>query len=707
MAEYDVLRQEILSLLARITEAAEERGTAGETTDRLYGARERLASGRLSVVVCGEFKRGKSSLLNALLEQPNLLPVDMFFTTRLVTTVAYGDQERIHVTLAGHGAGAEGSGSDLGGAPGSRPAAGQTAPPAAPAPPERRRIERAQIGSYAAQGTTHPDAERALLLEIELPDPRLASGLVLVDTPGVGGVYHDHTLATQQYLPTADAVLFVSSAQEPLSDSEVGFLAQAAHAVGAADRPDAMMFALTHIDLVPDVDDFLAGVRARIAEVTGKPVAAIEVLPISSTAKITGLVTGNRDLLHHSGFARLEAAVWSRLARHRAKVLLGGALSELESAVHVLLSPLRAEEQAQRETGRARVGSLEREMERESARLAELADGAASWRAELDSELALLERRLGERGAAEFDTVWQRAEQEYLQVDRYLQEPDQLADRVNSDLGVALSAVSTWGAGQAARTQRDITERIGLELTGSALRGLPSPPVVDLGAFGRLHRPTRRVIHRTEAEYETVTETFTLPRSPRKQAIATGIGRFLGKGFQRAAEATMDFFSAPRTETFTSRRQVRPASEWEEVVTEEVSPEVMAARRRELAVALQDARSTQSHRIGAVVERTMAEFRSEIGADMDSRITRERQRIDDTLPRLRSTLVRTEAEGALRLAELAEEQRPLAEAESEVNRLASAVGRLAGTESGEDGGSREDAGAGHFDGPGDGRGDGA
>ncbi|NER05229.1 MAG: hypothetical protein F6K17_22860 [Okeania sp. SIO3C4] len=51
------------------------------------------------IVICGEYKQGKSSLTNALLNEPELFPVDVDVTTSLVSTITYGEREKIMVVL--------------------------------------------------------------------------------------------------------------------------------------------------------------------------------------------------------------------------------------------------------------------------------------------------------------------------------------------------------------------------------------------------------------------------------------------------------------------------------------------------------------------------------------------------------------------------------------------------------------------------------
>jgi len=164
MPEFDDLRTKTLTLFSELSEIAQSRG-AGEAVQRLAAGRQLLLDERLVVVVCGEFKRGKSSLLNALLEEPDLFPVDAFFATCLITTAGYAPEETISVTVAEE----DGSLRQL-------------------------VIKRGDIASYATESGNPRNVKRAQLISIETPNPRLANGLMFVDTPGVGGVYRRRRL---------------------------------------------------------------------------------------------------------------------------------------------------------------------------------------------------------------------------------------------------------------------------------------------------------------------------------------------------------------------------------------------------------------------------------------------------------------------------------------------------------------------------------
>ena len=52
---------------------------------------------RFNLVVCGEIKRGKSTLLTNFLEEDLIFPIDIDTCTNVVTVVQYGEQEKIEV----------------------------------------------------------------------------------------------------------------------------------------------------------------------------------------------------------------------------------------------------------------------------------------------------------------------------------------------------------------------------------------------------------------------------------------------------------------------------------------------------------------------------------------------------------------------------------------------------------------------------------
>ena len=241
MRSFDELRVDVLVLFDQADAPATALGAGQETVRRLALARQRLASGHLAVAVCGEFKRGKSTLLGALLEDPGLFPADTLPGTNAVTTIRYADKETVTVTVE-------------------VPAGGT----------ERLSITRDEIADYVTERGNPGNKRKVLAVEIETPNPQLASGLAFVDTPGVGGVFAEHTAVTLTFLPSADALVFVTDVEAPLLGSELAFLRRAIDAANLTDDADSLVCVMTKIDQGTEYEELYQEDLAELARLTGR-----------------------------------------------------------------------------------------------------------------------------------------------------------------------------------------------------------------------------------------------------------------------------------------------------------------------------------------------------------------------------------------------------------------------------------------------------
>lgn len=157
---------------------------------------EKLRLKQFNLLVLGEFKRGKSTLINALLGQ-NVMPTGVLPLTSVVTIVSYGATAQL--TLI-HNDGSH----------------------------EISTIEK--IGDYVTEERNPHNVKGIACAEIEFPSDFLkATGVRIVDTPGIGSVHEHNTEATVSFLPNADAALFLFSADQPASRQELDFLKLASH----------------------------------------------------------------------------------------------------------------------------------------------------------------------------------------------------------------------------------------------------------------------------------------------------------------------------------------------------------------------------------------------------------------------------------------------------------------------------------------------
>ncbi len=197
-AEYAVdeqLQSSVLAALARVQEIVEKE-QRGDLVAILRRGREHAArAGAVTVIVVGEVSRGKSYLINALVEHENLLPVDADVSTGAVVVVRHNTAPDVRVFTKG-----------------------------APSPIVAPLTD---IVEYASLVRNPDNAKQVVRVEVGIPSPLLGEGFCFIDTLGVGGLDASHAAATLAALPYADAVLFVLDASAPISQPELRFLKQA------------------------------------------------------------------------------------------------------------------------------------------------------------------------------------------------------------------------------------------------------------------------------------------------------------------------------------------------------------------------------------------------------------------------------------------------------------------------------------------------
>ncbi|HEV2783763.1 MAG TPA: dynamin family protein [Actinophytocola sp.] len=338
--------------------SAVERYHRPDLESRLRQAKARLLDDQVRVLVVGEFKQGKSMLVNALVGAP-VCPVFDDISTSVPTVVRYADE------------------------------------PAATAvrsvDPTRQRTERVPIpverlADYASETGNPGNRERLSHVEVGIPRSLLAGGLELIDTPGVGGLSSVHGAATMSALPSADAVLLVSDASQEYTAPELDFLRQA-----IAVCPNVACV-LTKTDLYPE--------WRTIAERDRKHLAAAGIdapmFTVSTTMRWHALESGDGELNTESGYPALVQYLRKDVLGRAGELARRSTAHDVLAVTEAIAGPLRAEQSAQQNPEKVQelIGRLT-EAERRATQLKErsarwqqtLSDGVADLNADIDYDL--------------------------------------------------------------------------------------------------------------------------------------------------------------------------------------------------------------------------------------------------------------------------------------------------------------------------------
>lgn len=273
-----------------------------DLAQRLRVAAARVARPSTIVCVVGEFKQGKSSLVNALLGV-TACAVDDDLATSVVTLVHFADPSRIDVRRR------EG---------------------------DKTVVEQVDAATAATLGSEvgNPRNEKRIdRIDIGLPHPLLKGGLAIVDTPGMGGIGAGHASATLAFLPYADGLIFATDATAELSAPEVEFLRQASVLC------PTVICALTKIDMAP--------AWRRIAELNAGHLTRtgldVPIVGVSSALRMAAFQRDEQALNVESGFSELGRLLNGRVLAPAKELAAQRADREVRAVLDQLIPGLQTE----------------------------------------------------------------------------------------------------------------------------------------------------------------------------------------------------------------------------------------------------------------------------------------------------------------------------------------------------------------------------
>jgi len=302
LAEYERHKHGIAQLLREIQSGAYQAKNRsleleiGEVTHK-------LAEDRFYLTVVGQFSRGKSTLMNAILGK-DYLPSGVVPVTSAITAVSYGSRERVVLRIAGSNLTSE--------------------------------IRISELTDFVTERTNPGNRNRIEMAEVQVPVEILQRGFFFVDTPGLGSAVRENTATTLNFLPNADAIVFVTSSDAPLTASELGYLRQCRSTVRQ------LFLVVNKMDLVSPAEreHVVEFVKTKAREELDD--ADVRVYPVSARDALAARMGGNGEALAQSGVGQLEEDLIGYLTSQRhgdfllqacdrvSELLAGSAIAERE-----------------------------------------------------------------------------------------------------------------------------------------------------------------------------------------------------------------------------------------------------------------------------------------------------------------------------------------------------------------------------------------
>lgn len=289
----------------------------------------RLAEDNFNVAIIGEFKRGKSTLINALLGK-DVLPMDVLPTTATLNKISYGITPFVKIEYK------DGKVEEIG-------------------------IDK--LNDYVTKLTKESEERAKTIKEASVfyPVNYCKNGVTIIDTPGLNDD-EKMTEVTLSVLPQTDAALMVVMAQAPFSESERDFLESR---VITSDL-GRVLFVVTGIDLLDeeDVDRVLQNITQRIQEhvmvkaekTHGKDskeyesykrkIGQVRVFGLSAKKALKAKLKCDDEMLKKSGFLEFESALEKFLTEDRGAVMLSVPVSRIKTSSMEIVKAVQLKENA-------------------------------------------------------------------------------------------------------------------------------------------------------------------------------------------------------------------------------------------------------------------------------------------------------------------------------------------------------------------------
>lgn len=318
LESYYQAKERLIPVMERAEKLMEKNGRA-EAVKNIGFAKKKLHENKFQVAVMGQLKRGKSSFVNALLRNPKLMPTGLIPVSSAIVSVQHGEKEQITVYFKN----------------------GQN---------QIHLLE--TIAEFCTEEQNPGNEKNVSRIMVEYQSDWLKDGVIIVDTPGEGSVNAYHDEIVYEFIPKADAILYVFTAELPICRGEFDLLKRISE-----EGTERIFFVMNKVDAVNHdpvtgdsaEDQLRRGVEYNINVIRkfGKfsSLSPDAVFCISSKSALESLIS-NTPISNASGFPRLETELRKYLEKQRGAEAIRAGMRAAEGELGQFTTQMQTEKSA-------------------------------------------------------------------------------------------------------------------------------------------------------------------------------------------------------------------------------------------------------------------------------------------------------------------------------------------------------------------------
>lgn len=247
---------------------------------------DKLNKNIFRIIVVGEFKRGKSTFINALLGK-KILPVGITPTTASVNVIKYSEHPKAILKYKDK---------------------------------TEKEITLEELNYFATVKNT--DFDKLNLIEVYYDAELCKEKVEIIDSPGVNDIDEQRVEITYDFIPKCDAAIFLLSATQQLSSSERDFITNKINKY-----LDKVFFVLNKVDQLNDTEreEALNYVNSEISNVS----TTNKIFPLSSKLALKAITDNSLEDLEKSGIKNFQEELFNFLLQEKGSVLLKNSCSKL------------------------------------------------------------------------------------------------------------------------------------------------------------------------------------------------------------------------------------------------------------------------------------------------------------------------------------------------------------------------------------------